>query len=163
MATAYKNLSDYDPTQIPDASEMRFGIVVSEWNTEITGKLKDGAYNTLIKHGAKPENIFVCYVPGSFELIYGAKLMADTIKPDAVIGLGCVIKGETPHFDYVCSGVTQGFAKLNAKGTIPFIFGLLTNDTMQQSIDRAGGIHGNKGDEAAITAIKMIQFTCNLK
>ncbi len=163
MATAYKNLSDYNPNQIPDASNMRFGIVISEWNSEITGKLKDGAYNTLIKHGAKPENIFVYYVPGSFELIYGAKLMADRLKPDAMIGLGCVIRGETPHFDYVCSGVTQGFAKLNAKGTIPFIFGLLTNDTMKQSVDRAGGIHGNKGDEAAITAIKMVQFSCNFK
>lgn len=163
MATVYKNLSDYDATQIPDISEMKFGIVVSEWNTEITGKLKDGAYNTLLQNGAKPENITVCSVPGSFELIYGAKLLADRVKPDAVIGLGCVIRGETPHFEYVCSGVTQGFAKLNAKGTIPFIFGLLTNDTMQQSIDRAGGIHGNKGDEAAITAIKMIEFFCKLK
>ncbi|MDR1370855.1 MAG: 6,7-dimethyl-8-ribityllumazine synthase [Dysgonamonadaceae bacterium] len=163
MATAYKNLSDYDPDQVPDASGMRFGIVVSEWNSEITSKLKDGAYDTLIRHGAKPENIVVCYVPGSFELIYGAKLLADTINPDAVIGLGCVIRGETPHFDYVCSGVTQGFATLNVKGTIPFIFGLLTNDTMQQSIDRAGGIHGNKGDEAAITAIKMIRLSCNFK
>ncbi len=163
MATAYKNLSDYDPNQIPDASKMRFGIVVSEWNDEITGKLKDGACNTLIKHGAKPENIFVYYVPGSFELIYGAKFMADNIRPDAVIGLGCVIRGETPHFDYVCSGVTQGFAKLNADGVIPFIFGLLTNDTMEQSVDRAGGIHGNKGDEAAITAIKMVQFAWSIK
>ncbi|GHU91321.1 6,7-dimethyl-8-ribityllumazine synthase [Bacteroidia bacterium] len=163
MATAYKNLSDYDPSQIPDVSEMRFGIVISEWNKEITEKLKEGAYNTLVKHGAKPENITVCYVPGSFELIYGARLLADNIQPDVVIGLGCVVRGETPHFDYVCSGVTQGFAELNTKGTIPFIFGLLTNDTMKQSVDRAGGIYGNKGDEAAITAIKMVQLSCSFK
>ena len=163
MATKYQNLSEYDSNKVPDASKMTFGIVVSEWNSEITGKLKDGAYNTLIHHGVKPENIKLAYVPGSFELIYGAKRLAKSAKPDAVIGLGCVIRGETPHFDYVCSGVTQGFADLNREGDIPFIFGLLTNDTMQQSIDRAGGIHGNKGDEAAITAIKMVEFSCRFK
>lgn len=163
MATQYQNLSEYDPNQVPNASAMSFGIVVSEWNSEITNKLRDGAYNTLIRHGAKPENITVVYVPGSFELVYGAKRLAKSIKPDAIIGLGCVIRGETPHFDYVCSGVTRGFANLNSQGDIPFIFGLLTNDTMQQSIDRAGGIHGNKGDEAAITAIKMINFSCEFK
>ncbi len=163
MATKYKNLSEYDPSQVVDASEMTFGIVVSEWNHEITGKLKEGAYDTLLLHGAKPENITIAYVPGSFELVYGAKKMADAIRPDAIIGLGCVIRGETPHFEYVCSGVTQGFSELNAKGDIPFIFGLLTNDTMQQSVDRAGGVHGNKGDEAAITAIKMVDFSCKLK
>ncbi len=163
MATKYQNLSEYDPNKVPDASAMTFGIVVAKWNGEITNKLKGGAYNTLIRHGAKPENITIAYVPGSFELIYGAKKLADSIKPDAVIGLGCVIRGDTPHFDYVCSGVTQGFSNLNIEGDIPFIFGLLTNDTMQQSIDRAGGIHGNKGDEAAITAIKMIDFSCRFK
>ncbi len=163
MATVYHNLSDYDPNQIPDASGMRFGIVVSDWNREITEKLEQGAINTLVKHGAKLENIILCPVPGSFELVYGAKLLADRVKPDVVIGLGCVIRGETPHFDYVCSGVTQGFAELNAKGTIPFIFGLLTNDTMKQSVDRSGGIHGNKGDEAAITAIKMVKLSCSFK
>ena len=163
MATQYQNLSEYDPNKVPDASKMTFGIVVSEWNSEITNKLRDGAYNTLLLHGAKPENITIAYVPGSFELIYGAKRLAKSIKPDAIIGLGCVIRGDTPHFDYVCSGVTQGFSSLNRKGDIPFIFGLLTNDTMQQSIDRAGGIHGNKGDEAAITAIKMIDFACRFK
>ena len=155
MATKYQNLSEYDPDKVPDASVMTFGIVVAEWNGEITRKLKEGAYNTLIRHGAKPENITIIYVPGSFELIYGAKRLAKGIKPDVVIGLGCVVRGDTPHFDYVCSGVTQGFADLNREGDIPYIFGLLTTDTMQQSVDRAGGIHGNKGDEAAITAIKM--------
>ncbi len=163
MATVYHNLSAYNSEEIPDISGMKFGLVVSEWNSEITEKLKDGAYNTLIKHGAKPENIIIRYVPGSFELIFGAKILADKVKPDAIIGLGCVIRGETPHFEYVCSGVTQGFAILNTEGNIPFIFGLLTNDTMKQSVDRAGGIHGNKGDEAAITAIKMIQLSCSFK
>ncbi len=163
MATAYHNLSEYDSNNVPDASKMRFAIIVSEWNSEITFKLKEGAYNTLIKHGAKPENIVVSYVPGSFELVYAAKRMAESIRPNAIIGLGCVIKGDTPHFEYVCSGVTQGFAQLNAKGDIPYIFGLLTNNTMQQSIDRAGGKLGNKGDEAAITAIKMAHFTWNFK
>lgn len=163
MATELHNLSDYDPNSVPDASEMRFAIVVSEWNTEITGKLKDGAYDTLIKHGAKPENIQVAYVPGSFELVYGAKRIVESTRPDAVIGLGCVIKGDTPHFEYVCSGVTQGFAQLNAEGDIPYIFGLLTNNTMEQSVDRAGGRLGNKGDEAAITAIKMVNFSCRFK
>ena len=163
MATQYQNLSEYNPDNVPDASAMLFGIVVAEWNGDITNKLKDGAYNTLIRHGAKPENITVVYVPGSFELVYGAIKLAKSIKPDAIIGLGCVIRGETPHFDYVCAGVTQGFASLNSQGEIPFIFGLLTNDTMQQSLDRAGGIHGNKGDEAAITAIKMANFSCKFK
>lgn len=162
MATIYQNLSDYDPNRVPDASGMRFAIVVSEWNSEITYKLRDGAYNTLVRHGAKEENITIVYVPGSFELVYGARRIAQSIRPDAVIGLGCVIRGETPHFDYVCSGVTQGFSVLNSQGDIPFIFGLLTNDSMQQSVDRAGGIHGNKGDEAAVTAIKMANFSCML-
>jgi 6,7-dimethyl-8-ribityllumazine synthase len=163
MATKYQNLSQYDSNKVPDASSMTFGIVVSEWNHEITNKLRDGAYNTLIRHGAKPENITIASVPGSFELIYGAKRIAKSVKPDAVIGLGCVIRGDTPHFEYVCSGVTQGFADLNREGDIPFIFGLLTNDTMQQSVDRAGGIHGNKGDEAAVTAIKMVAFSCRFE
>jgi 6,7-dimethyl-8-ribityllumazine synthase len=164
MATQYQNLSDYDPEKVPDASGMRFGIVVSEWNTEITTALLNGAYNTLLKHGTKEENIEVHFVPGAFELTFGAKLLAETNqKLDAVIGLGCIIKGETPHFDFISQGVTQGFVDLNIKYGIPFIFGVLTNDTMQQSIDRAGGIHGNKGDEAAITAIKMAQYALNLQ
>ena len=163
MATQYQNLSDYDSTTVPDASEMKFGIVVSEWNPQITVALMDGAYATLLKHGAKEENIVVKFVPGAFELTYGAKLLAETMPLDAVIGLGCVIRGETPHFDFVCQGVTQGFVELNLKFPIPFIFGLLTNNTMQQSVDRAGGIHGNKGDEAAITAIKMVKYHCDCK
>ncbi|MDR0682588.1 MAG: 6,7-dimethyl-8-ribityllumazine synthase [Dysgonamonadaceae bacterium] len=163
MATKHHHLSDYDSNTVPDASNMRFAIVVSEWNGEITSKLKEGVYHTLLKFGAKKENIIIVSVPGSFELIFAAKRIIQNIHPDAVIGLGCVIRGDTPHFEYVCAGVTQGFAQLNATGDVPCIFGLLTDNTMQQSIDRSGGILGNKGDEAAITAIKMAKFACDFK
>jgi 6,7-dimethyl-8-ribityllumazine synthase len=156
LATQYHNLSDYDLSKMPDASTMRLGIVVAEWNLDITSKLLEGAYQTLIKNGVNSQNILIDWVPGSFELVFGAKHMAEKSNLDAIIVLGCVIRGDTPHFEYVCSGVTQGITQLNLTYKIPFIFGLLTNDTMQQSIDRAGGIHGNKGDEAAVTAIKMI-------
>ncbi len=163
MATFLKNLSSYDATSIPNASKMKFGIVVSEWNEEITGALYNGAYNTLIKHGAKEENIISMSVPGSFELTSGSKTLAESANLDAIISLGCVIQGDTPHFDYVCQGVTQGITQLNLDYNIPFIFGVLTTDNQQQALDRAGGIHGNKGDEAAITAIKMIDNAWRLK
>jgi 6,7-dimethyl-8-ribityllumazine synthase len=163
MATQFHNLSDYEVDSLPDVSDLHFAIVVSDWNSDITTKLKEGAYDTLIQNGVMPQNIVVAHVPGSFELIYGAKTIIDNLRPDAVIGLGCVIKGDTPHFDYVCSGVTQGFAQLNATGDIPCIFGLLTDNTKQQSIDRSGGVLGNKGVEAAITAIKMAHFACTFK
>ena len=158
MATSLHNLSDYDLSKIPDASNMCFGIVVAEWNPEITGAILNGAVSTLEKHGTLPENIHVKTVPGSFELVFGAKHLAENKPVDAVIVIGCVVRGDTPHFDYVCSGVTQGIADMNIRYDIPFIFGLLTTDDMQQAIDRAGGKHGNKGDECAITAIKMIDF-----
>ena len=160
MSTAHHNLSGYDTKNIPDASGMTFGIVVSEWNPDITGRLKNGVVSTLKRLGAKEENLIISHVPGSFELVYGAARMAKSACVDAVIVLGCVVKGDTPHFDYVCSGVTQGISALNQQGTIPFIFGLLTTDNMKQALDRAGGIHGNKGDEAAVTAVKMAQFSC---
>lgn len=163
MATAYQNLSEYDFESIPDASQMRFGIVVSEWNQPITEALLKGACDTLERHGAQTSNIHIARVPGSFELTFGAKQMAERIELDAVIVLGCVIRGDTPHFDYVCSSVTQGITELNLQYNIPFVFGLLTTDNLQQSEDRAGGRHGNKGDESAITAIKMIDFFCRLK
>ena len=163
MATKYHNLSDYDPSTMPDASAMKVGIVVAEWNYEITSSLLEGAISTLVKNGVLPENIIQRWVPGSFELIYGAKLFADKAGVDAVIVLGCVIRGDTPHFEYICSSVAQGIADLNIKYPIPFIFGLLTNNTMQQSIDRAGGVLGNKGDEAAVTAIKMIALNKEFK
>ena len=155
MATENKNLSHYDKNTIPNAKNFRFGIVVSEWNGHITGGLYQGAVDTLIDCGALPENIIKWEVPGSFELIYGAKRMMDTQNVDCVITIGCVIKGETMHFEFVCEGVTQGIKDLNVIGDIPVIFCLLTDNNEQQSIDRSGGKHGNKGIEAAITAIKM--------
>ncbi|WP_321518757.1 6,7-dimethyl-8-ribityllumazine synthase [uncultured Bacteroides sp.] len=162
MATAYHNLSEYDFNSVPNAESMRFGIVVSEWNSKITGALLDGAVNTLMKHGAKKEQIIVRCVPGSFELTFGANQMIENCDVDAVIILGCVIKGETPHFDYVCMGVTQGATQLNVTGDIPVIYGLITTNTMEQAEDRSGGKLGNKGDECAITAIKMIDFIWSL-
>lgn len=158
MATAYHNLSSYDAATVPNGKDMRVGIVVSEWNDNITTPLLDGAYKTLVKHDVKEENIVIDFVPGSFELIFGAKHLVENKEVDAVIVLGSVVKGDTPHFDYVCSGVTQGIADMNIRYDIPFIFGLLTTDNMQQAEQRAGGIHGNKGDECAITALKMIDF-----
>lgn len=158
MATEFKNLSEYNPGNVPDASEMKFGIVVSEWNIEITSTLLEGAVNTLKKHKAKEENIHIKYVPGSFELVLGAQYLAETFNPDAIICLGCVIQGETRHFDFICQGVTQGIMALNLKYNKPFIFGVLTTDTLEQASDRAGGKHGNKGDEAAVAAIKMVDL-----
>jgi 6,7-dimethyl-8-ribityllumazine synthase len=162
MATQFKNLSSYDATSVPDASGIKFGIVVSEWNDKITHALRDGAVNTLLRHGAEEKNISVISVPGSFELTLGAQLLAQK-KMDAVICLGCVIQGETPHFDYICQGISYGITELNMKFNLPFIFGVLTTGTMQQAEDRAGGKHGNKGDEAAVTAIRMVQLQRNLK
>jgi 6,7-dimethyl-8-ribityllumazine synthase len=153
MATA--NLSDYDPTMVPDASEMRFGIVVADWNSDITFPLLEGAVATLKKHGAESENILVKHVPGSFELTLGAQFVAENEDVDAIICLGCVIQGETPHFTYICQGVTMGITQLNIDYNIPFIFGVLTTDNLLQAKDRSGGRLGNKGVEAAVTAIKM--------
>lgn len=158
MATALHHLSDYDVQSVPDASNMCFGVVVSEWNTEITSALLDGTVKTLEKHGCLPENIHVKTVPGSFELVYGAQQMTKNDGFDAVIILGSVIRGETPHFDYICEGLTQGIAHLNATQNIPVVFGLLTTDNLQQAQDRCGGKLGNKGDECAVVAIKMAKF-----
>ena len=158
MASSLHNLSDYDTQSVPDASNMCFGIVVAEWNKEITGALLRGAVDTLEKHGALPENIHVKTVPGSFELVYGARQMSLNGNYDAVIILGCVIRGETPHFDYICQGVTYGIARLNTTSEIPIIFGLLTTENLQQAKDRSGGRLGNKGDECAVDAIKMAKF-----
>jgi 6,7-dimethyl-8-ribityllumazine synthase len=155
MASSLKNLSDHDPDRIPDGSAVKVGIAVSEWNREITTALLEGTLNTLQKHGVTRENIRVHTVPGSFELIYGARMVAEQFSPHVVICLGCVIQGETPHFDYICQGVTWGIAELNLEYDIPFIFGVLTTKNLQQAKDRAGGKHGNKGDEAAVTALKM--------
>jgi len=157
MATANKNLSDYDKTTIPSAKYFRFGIVVSEWNEAITEGLLKGAYNTLIENKVSPDNIITWHVPGSFELVYGSKKMQEQ-DVDAVIAIGCVIQGETKHFDFVCEGVTQGIKDLNVINDIPVIFCVLTDNTMQQSIERSGGKHGNKGIEAAVAAIKMAEL-----
>jgi len=153
MAT--KDLSVYDPATVPSAKKMRFGIVVSDWNHDVTWSLLKGATETLKKHGVTKDDIVVKHVPGSFELTLGAQWLAEYDDLDGVICLGCVIQGETPHFTYICQGVAQGITMLNLEYNIPFIFGVLTTNTLQQAIDRAGGKHGNKGDEAAITAIKM--------
>ena len=158
MATALHNLSEYDSNKVPDASNMCFGIVVAEWNPEITGALLDGCVKTLEKHGTLPENIHVKTVPGSFELVYGAQQMCKNDGFDAVIILGSVIRGETPHFDYICEGVTYGIAHLNAFQNIPVVYGLVTTNDLQQAQDRAGGRLGNKGDECAVVAIKMAKF-----
>lgn len=163
MATSLKNLSDYDIKSVENANNMKFGIVVAEWNTEITEALYQGAFDTLVKHGANEENIVKKYVPGTFELTLGAQLLAENTPVDAIIVLGCVIQGETRHFDFICQGVTQGITDLNLKYNKPFIFGVLTTDNQQQALDRAGGKHGNKGDEAAVTAIKMVSLKNSLQ
>ncbi|NCD00192.1 MAG: 6,7-dimethyl-8-ribityllumazine synthase [Bacteroidia bacterium] len=157
MASKLHNLSEYDASAMPDreiVSKQRYAIVVADWNSEVTFKLLDGALNAFEKNGA--ERVSVKHVPGAFELIYAAKEYQNSGKYDAIIVIGCVIQGDTPHFDYVCGGVTQGVAILNTReGKAPIIFGLLTVLNLQQAIDRAGGCLGNKGVEAAVTAIKM--------
>ena len=156
MATENKNLSQYDKKIIPNAESLRFGIITSQWNEQITYGMRNGAIDTLKDCGAIDDNILLWEVPGSFELVHAAKRMLDTTEVDAIIVIGCVIQGETRHFDFVCQGVTQGIAQLNAEqNKVPVIFCVLTDNTFQQSLDRSGGKLGNKGVEAAITAIKM--------
>tara|TARA_R110002051_G_scaffold88979_1_gene156810 strand:- start:1431 stop:1913 length:483 start_codon:yes stop_codon:yes gene_type:complete len=155
MATANKNLSEYDKATIPNAKNFRFGIVVSEWNTQITEGLFNGAIEALLDCGASRENIVRWNVPGSYELVFGSKKMIATQNVDAVIAIGSVIQGETKHFDFVCSATAQGIKDLNVITDTPVIFCVLTDNNLQQAIDRSGGIHGNKGSEAAIAAIKM--------
>ena len=157
MATT--NLSYYDKETIPNAKKFRFGIVVSEWNPEITQNLHKGAIATLIDCGADPDNIISWNVPGSFELVYGCKRMIKTLQLDAIIAIGNVIQGETKHFYFVCNGVTQGIVDLNVKHDTPIVFCVLTDNTKQQSIDRSGGKFGNKGIESAIAAIKMASLS----
>lgn len=151
-----KNLSEYDADIVPSAYGMKFGIVVSDWNNEVTSALLAGAVKTLKRFNAREEDIIIKHVPGSFELTLGAQYIAEYTDVEAVICLGCVIQGETPHFNYICQGVTQGITQLNIEYSIPFIFGILTTLTQEQASDRSGGKHGNKGNEAAITAIKMV-------
>lgn len=155
MASALKNSSSYDADTVPSAEGMRFAIVVSEWNTEVTEALYNGALETLLRFGVNKDDVVRRNVPGSFELTLGAQLMAERKEFDAIICIGVVIQGETKHFDFICDAVSKGITDLNLKYNLPVIFGVLTPNTMQQALDRAGGVHGNKGDEAAITAIKM--------
>jgi len=163
MATSLKNLSSYNPEEMPDASSYRVGIVVAEWNFDITGKLLEGAVKTLLDNRVKEENIVTHFVPGTFELTLGAQLIAENEYVDAIIAIGCVIQGETPHFTFICEGVAHGITELNIKYNVPVIFGVLTTNTLKQSTERAGGKHGNKGDEAAVTAIKMIALQKNIE
>lgn len=155
MATIHNNLSDYDKSNVPDGENFRIGIVVSEWNSNITEGLKNGALKALLENSVREENIVVWDVPGTFELPFASKHMLQTQDVDAVIAIGSVIQGETKHFDFVCSGTTQGIMDLNIHGDVPVIFCVLTDNTMQQAIDRSGGVHGNKGTEASVAALKM--------
>ena len=162
MSSQYFKFTE-DISQVPDASDMRVGFIVSEWNNNITNKLLASAIETLKECGMKENNITVKYVPGSFELVYGSALLAKSGYVDAIIALGCVVRGDTPHFDYICDGATQGLATLNATGQIPVVNGILTVNNMQQAEDRAGGCLGNKGDECAVAAIKMVNLKQQLK
>lgn len=162
MATHLKGLSDFSHIEIPSAETYRFGIVVSQWNAEVTSALFNGAYTALIKNGALPENIIEVPVPGSFELTSGADILLSSKNVDAVICLGCVIQGETRHFDFICNAVANGISNVSLKHGKPVIFGVLTTDNLQQAKDRAGGKHGNKGEEAAVTAIMMSAIESSL-
>jgi 6,7-dimethyl-8-ribityllumazine synthase len=155
MATVNKNLSTYDKATIPNAKDFRFGIVVSEWNDNITEGLYNGAVEALTENGVTEDNIIRWNVPGSYELVYGSKHLLKTQNVDAIIAIGSVIQGETKHFDFVCSATAHGIQELNVQFDTPVIFCVLTDNTLQQAIDRSGGKHGNKGVEAAIAAIKM--------
>ncbi len=163
MSSVNKNLSVTEGSEIPNAKDFKFGVVYSEWNYEVTNALKEGAIKTLLANGAKQENILIKTVPGSFELTLGAQYLAEFTEVDAIICLGCVIQGETRHFDFICDAVAKGITDLNIKYNQPFIFGVLTPENQQQALDRAGGKHGNKGDEAAVTAIKMLSLRDSFK
>ena len=156
MSSSQKNLSQFEGNEIPNGKGMRIGIVVAEWNTAITGALFDGAVQTLVKNGVSKDDIIIIKVPGSFELTMGAQFMCEDKSIDGVITLGCVIQGETRHFDFICDAVANGVTNVSIKYNKPVVFGVLTPNTLEQAQDRAGGKHGNKGDEAAVTALKMI-------
>ncbi len=157
------NLSDYNPETVPNGKDYRLAIVVAEWNPEITNALLQGAYDTLVEHGVLPSNINVLHVPGSYELTTGADIALSDPRCDAAICLGCVIQGETRHFDFICEAVSQGLTNLSLKRERPVIFGLLTTNDMQQARERSGGKHGNKGVEGAVTALKMIALNKGLR
>lgn len=150
------NLSDYNPAAVPDGAPYTIAIVAAEWNPEVTNAMLNGAIETLSQHGVKDENLIVRRVPGTYELTCAANLLAN--EADAVICIGCVIQGETRHFEFICQAVSQGLSNVSIQSGKPIIFSVLTTDTMQQALDRAGGKHGNKGVEGAITALKMCKF-----
>lgn len=154
MSSSLKNLSQFN-SPIPSAEGIIFGIVVSEWNTEVTSKLLQGAVDLLIKQGAKEENIIIKYVPGTFELTIASKWLLEYTEVDIVIALGCVIQGETRHFDFICNAVSNGITNVSIEQDKCVVFGVLTTENQEQALERAGGKHGNKGEEAAATAIKM--------
>lgn len=155
MATSLKNLSEFDADKLPDATNLKIGLVVSEWNGNITENLSTGAKEALIEVGVKESNIVRWNVPGSFELPAGCRKMLTSGEFDAIVAIGSVIRGETSHFDFVCSATAQGIMELNVSQDVPIIFCVLTDDTLAQAEARSGGVHGNKGVEAAIAAIKM--------
>lgn len=160
MATQLKNLSDFSHTTVPNGSSYKFAIAVAEWNAEVTGSLYDGALNTLLQNGVLADNILSIAVPGSFELTTAADILLQKHEElDAVICLGCVIQGDTKHFDFICDAVANGITQVSIKHSKPVIFGVLTTNDLQQALDRSGGKHGNKGDEAAITALKMAELS----
>lgn len=162
MATHLKNLSDFSNLDIPSAKNFRFGIVVSQWNEQVTNALYRGAYDALLKYGADEENIVSIQVPGSYELISAADMLLTSRQVNAVICLGCVIQGETRHFDFICDAVANGIANVSIKHNKPVVFGVLTTENLQQALERAGGVHGNKGEEAGVTAIKMADIQHSL-
>lgn len=153
------NLSDYNPASVPDGSPWTIAVVAAEWNPEVTNAMLDGAVSTLLAHGVREENLIVRRVPGTYELSYAADTLAMLDEVDAVICIGCVIQGETRHFEFICQAVSQGLTNVSLATHKPVIFSVLTTNTMEQALDRAGGRHGNKGTEGAVTALKMLQFT----
>ena len=156
MATEMHNLSAYDASKVADGKGRKVGIVYAEWNNEITYALRDGAVQTLVANGVNKDDIDLRSVPGSFELIFGAAQMVKSGRYDSVIAIGCVIRGDTTHFDYICEGVTAGLSKLNVEYDVPVIFGLITTNNLLQAQERSGGRLGNKGDECAVTALQMM-------
>ncbi len=162
MATALRNLSDYIQEEVPNGAGFKIGIVVSEWNDKITLNLLEGARTALIDNGVREDDILVHFVPGAFELPLGAQFMCEYTEIDGAIAIGVVIQGETRHFDFVCDGATKGIMDVSLKYNVPVAFCLLTDNTLQQSIDRSGGIHGNKGVECAIACLKMVALKKSL-
>lgn len=156
------NLSDYDPQAVPDGKEFKIGVIAAEWNPQVTDALMKGAVDTLLEHGVTEENLMVRRVPGTFELSSAADMMLHYHNLDAVICIGCVVQGETRHFEFICQAVSQGITNVAIKRERPVIFSVLTTNTMEQALDRAGGKHGNKGVEGAVTALKMVAYRKSL-